>query len=391
MGLFKPAWQSKNKKRALQAVEKETCQIKLGVIAKESPYSIAFGIPDLGCVAVEKLTDQSVLADLAFNARDSNVRWHATIKLTDLNILMNIAENDADPYLRLTAFRKLPEQMRSQKMRMDIAVNGCGSSEQAEIIKQLTDQDILTRITADKVMGKLAHKRLFELAILELEQIDDQNILADIARNENHKAQIHAIKKLTDQTVLADIAIHGNYRVKEFAISRLSDQNVLAEIAMNTQDNGNGEAAINRIYDQAMLYKIALNAANKLVANKAVEKLNNQDLLADLVNNAKPNPHPYIDTWKDVRILAIEKLKDQDLLAKIARNKNERGYTRRVAIEQLADKNILAEIINSAAENYGYTRSVSVITGRTELDQTWEQQEFTEDLREVALERLAQL
>lgn len=47
-------------------------------MAKERPYSISFGNLDVGGVAVKKMTDQSVLADVAKNSCDSDVRCEAT-------------------------------------------------------------------------------------------------------------------------------------------------------------------------------------------------------------------------------------------------------------------------------------------------------------------------
>jgi hypothetical protein len=42
MGLFKPAWQSKNKEKALTAFEKNILQSKLADIAKNSKYESLF-------------------------------------------------------------------------------------------------------------------------------------------------------------------------------------------------------------------------------------------------------------------------------------------------------------------------------------------------------------
>lgn len=321
MELFKPAWMSKTEKKALKAAEKVSDQIKLGIMAKKAPCS--------------------------------SVRVTAIEKLADLNTLVEVAENDADFNVRLKAFRKLPEQMRTQKMRMDIAINGNGNKEQKEIIAQLTDQEFLTKLTAKKAAAELANKRLSELALLEVEQTDDQKVLAAIARNENHKARIEAILKLTDRTVLEEIAI--------------GDKNGHA-----------GEKAIKEIYDQSMLYRIAVNAANESVAKKAVEKVKDKQALYDIacgssdkkivrialssLQEAQDLLYQFICSYNDNKlcVFAVEKLKDEEKLYEIACS----GYAyplREQALLQLNDQNKIHGILQSVTDS----RLKSIACGKT--------------------------
>jgi hypothetical protein len=101
MGLFTPAWKSKNKKRALRAVEKITDQIKLARVAKEA------WTWEVRKAAVKKLTGQSALADIAKNASNSHVRKAAVEKLTDQNALADIVKNDVDWDVRRAAVERL--------------------------------------------------------------------------------------------------------------------------------------------------------------------------------------------------------------------------------------------------------------------------------------------
>jgi hypothetical protein len=74
MGLFTPAWKSKNEIRALRAVE--------------------------------KITDQNVFADIAKSDSDSDVREAAVEKLTDQSLLIDIAKNDSDWHVHKAAVEK---------------------------------------------------------------------------------------------------------------------------------------------------------------------------------------------------------------------------------------------------------------------------------------------
>jgi hypothetical protein len=103
MGLFTPAWKSKNKKRALRAVGKMTDQEKLGRVAKEA-YCREARVP-----AVEKLADPAVLAYIAKNDSDSSVRLAAVKRVTDPAVLADIAKNDSDSDVCIAAAHKLVE------------------------------------------------------------------------------------------------------------------------------------------------------------------------------------------------------------------------------------------------------------------------------------------
>ena len=57
--------------------------------------------------AVQKLTDQPLLADIAKNAVEQIVRTTAALKLTDQAVLAEIAKNDFDPLVRAAAAERL--------------------------------------------------------------------------------------------------------------------------------------------------------------------------------------------------------------------------------------------------------------------------------------------
>lgn len=335
MGLFKPAWMSKNKEKALKAAEKVTNQIELAIMAKKAIYS--------------------------------SVRVAAIEKLTDLKALVEIAEGDADSYVRLKAFRKLPEQMRSQKMRMDIAMNEDWSDEQEEIIAQLTDQYFLTKLAEKnikdqdhraKLYKKLppaeqAKKRLRELALLEVEQTDDQRVLAAIAMNENHKARMEAILKVTDQAVLEEIAIDDeNGHAGEEAIKKICDESKLYRIAINAANELIAKKAVEMVKDKRVLFDIACSGADKKIVKKAIISLQeDQELL-----------YQYICSCNDSErcVFAVKELKDEEKLYDIACG----GYAypvREQVLLQLNDQNKIRAFLQNETD----PRLRSIACGRT--------------------------
>jgi hypothetical protein len=103
MELFTPAWKSKYRDEALNAVAKITGQRKLARVAKKACNEYARR------AAVEKLTDPALLADVAKNAEDSDARTAAVKKLTDQTLLADIAGNDKAACVRYAAVEKLTD------------------------------------------------------------------------------------------------------------------------------------------------------------------------------------------------------------------------------------------------------------------------------------------
>jgi len=118
------------------------------ILALISPFvssiCMAFlSVRDARVAAVNKLTDQNKLADIAKNDIDYYVRWTAVEKLTDQNVLADIAKNDDEIYVCKAAIEKLTDQ----NVLADIAKNAAESDVRKAAVEKLTEQKPL----ADKV------------------------------------------------------------------------------------------------------------------------------------------------------------------------------------------------------------------------------------------------
>jgi hypothetical protein len=200
MGLFSPAWKSKNEEKALKAIEKMTDQRKLERAARDAYCRRARQ------AAIEKLTDQTVLADIAKNDKDWYVRETAVKELTDQAVLTDISINDIYD-VRRTAIAKLTGKE-------------CDMSE--AVVEKLTDQAWI----------------------------------ADVAKNDKvYYVRLAAITKLTDQNALADIAKYDKDEgLRQAATAKLTDQNVLAYIAKNDKNWYVCKAALANIKDPKYLH-----------------------------------------------------------------------------------------------------------------------------------------
>jgi hypothetical protein len=116
--------------------------------------------------AVNKLTDQSVLADVAKNDRNGYVRLVAVKKLTDQSVLADVAKNDEDEYVRDVALGKLTDQ----SVLADIAQYEENWDVKKLAADKLSDVDLSMRIYCREIM-KLVHKRDIDDKIISLIQV----------------------------------------------------------------------------------------------------------------------------------------------------------------------------------------------------------------------------
>jgi len=166
MGLFKPAWQSENQKKRVKGIKKLTDQSILANIAisdkKEYVRWMAFekitdeaalayvaihseldnvewGRSEMGDSAAEKLTDQAALASVAKKARSRNARYIAVCKLTDQAALAYVVKNEKDEHICSRAAAKLTDKA----LIADYARKHLKELNDGAIIDMIDDKDLL--------------------------------------------------------------------------------------------------------------------------------------------------------------------------------------------------------------------------------------------------------
>ena len=256
--------------------------------------------------AVEKLTDQALLAKIAVNEENSLVRMAAVYKLTDQALLAKIAVGDNDQYVRSAAVEHLTDQ--TVLVKIAIEANDIGYDVR-EAFLHLTDQALLARIAVEaknKDVRKLAVKDLTDQALrakiaveakdadvraTAVEDLTNQALLTKIAVEDNSTSvRATAVYNLTDQALLVKFAVEDkDTDVRAVAVQKLTDQMLLAKVAVEAKDSDTGKAAVEKLTDQAPLAKVAVGSRNLEVRKAAVEKLTNQALLARIAVEDK-NP-----------------------------------------------------------------------------------------------------
>jgi len=232
--LFKPIWMryeneyglkgSKFEKKAIRAVEKITDQSLLASIARKSPHLNV-------CIkAAEKLTDQSVLADIAKDHKYDDVCATAAEKLTDQKLLVKVAYHASHKSAVSKAASKINDYdvlgYVYEKYRNDeyFSPADCARCRLKELIDKVTDHSVLSKITKNSrydIICEIANNKLHSICIDK----GDQSTIADIAlHGTNKELRYKAIKKLTDQSVLADIAKNdSDYYVRREALKHITN------------------------------------------------------------------------------------------------------------------------------------------------------------------------
>jgi len=174
--------------------------------------------------AVEKISDQAVLKDIAFNAQEYDARTAALKKITDQTLLVEITLSNKDIYFR------------------------------SEAAKRVTDQTVLKGLVQNK-------KEKLEIRIAAMWNLTDTSLLIDVALHNTYSSlRIAAAKHITDQVVLNNIALNDQEEeVRNVAISKISDQSALRDMAIKYYNSTSAIVALNKMQNiDSLLLKIIL-------------------------------------------------------------------------------------------------------------------------------------
>ena len=242
MGLFKPAWMSQNKAKALEAVERETNESILVEIANHSKANYLASME-----AVRIIKDKKHLSDVALNANDWYVRRKAIIKLVDARCKeapdwdggpgFHSSEYDYDEDEDFDAIGKLNDQIHLE----DYAKNGRNNRVREQAMR---------KIAALFPQSEYAWKvNVSNITDAEVREITDQALLEEIAmKSPINLPRKEAVYKLSNQSVLAYVAINDvDYYVRQDAFFRLTDPSALKDVMLNAKDDYLRELAAKKI------------------------------------------------------------------------------------------------------------------------------------------------
>jgi hypothetical protein len=351
MGLFKPAWMSANREKALRAVA--------------------------------KITAQNVLADVVKNAEDYEVRFAAVKKLTDQAALAYAAKNDSKNTCRMAAADRLTDQNLAQAVYAYVAKNEYINPIRVEAVEKLSDQNSLAYVARND--------EDYKVAMTAVKKLTDQALLADIAKNCNgiHLGEIcaAAAEKLTTQTVLSEVIKNEPFVSKKCraALKNITDLSLIEEKLLSIEEftiaDGNANKDLALLMDKlnvpSILANIAKKAKDTYVRARALDKITDPAILAEIARNEP----------KIAGAAVVNKLTDQSVLEIIALQNRNAGagdaYAYEAAVVKITDESVLVDIVRKSSLNRAITaarkvKEISVnqqiIKEMTAVEMAWEEE-----------------
>ena len=187
---------------------------------------------DKAIAAVEKISDQNKLFEIASKAPLCKVRVAAVQRINDQKMLMDIA------------MTRLPENL--------------------EITYAEVGEAAAEKIRDEKLLGEIALSApCYVTRKAAAKKINDQELLARVIKNGNHNAAHVAADRMNDQTIIEQILLTcGNDAVSEYALQILA----------------------HKITGSDAIRKIAVNAPSPAVRDIAAYKLDDTDTLLDILS-----------------------------------------------------------------------------------------------------------
>jgi hypothetical protein len=229
-------------------------------------------VPGLSLAAADQMSDPSLaqviyshIVSTKWKIIDPEAIQSAIDKLTDQAILAELALSKLSEYIRLRAAERLVDA----KLKQSVYSN---------VVK-----------TARKGIINIISEGGVDVIPL-LRKITDQSYLADIARNaSNDELRLEAAKMLSDKVLASSVFAHLVKTAKEKsvrvgAIEEISDQSILVDLAMCINNAHLVFIVTKRITDQSLLTEIVKSAmplSLRIAAVKLITKDEMRELLLD--------------------------------------------------------------------------------------------------------------
>lgn len=268
--------------------------------------------PKVRLEAVKNLVNSAKLAELAKSDRSFDVREAAIQKLADQTVLADIARSAAtsDP-LRVLAAERLVDQVLGQSVIACLAQSSCSGPVRLHAATKVVDKAL-----SQKLLGKIAREETGSTAGEAMQLIVDPQVLAEIASD-----------------AATDLCI------RRAAIEKIPDP-VLLEFARATEESWFAAKIIERVadVDEATLVTLARRLPDAIsIVVRAVAKTSDQAFLGEVCRSK--GQLMYI-----ARQAAVKKLEDQALLVQISHDHEEESLVRIGAVARIRDKDCLVQL-----------------------------------------------
>lgn len=276
-------------------------------IAEKHEFNAFPGKRQTGLLALNRITDEKILEDIALTAENTEIRNIAVLRLKDEEILYHIGLNDEDYKIRENAMEKISDE----KLLCEIAKNNADEGIRRNAVEKVHDQETLKYV---------------------------------VENDDNEFVRENAVRNITNEELLIDIALNGNESIRRIAVGNpnLTNQEVLKKIVLN---------------DEVRVSSVAINKISDTTSFSENELRN--------LYFKNPDKKKVYTSHKDIRLFAVKRITDEDLLFDIANNYNEKIPIRIAAVENpnFKDESRLIELTK-----WGYEVVCAVIQKLTDKD-----------------------
>jgi hypothetical protein len=263
--------------------------------------------------AVQKLTDQRLLADVALanNSEypDTLVGEAAVARLTDQALLAEVAVSYRGKYPPGRVGEAAFARLEDQGLLIGLAEGPYAERIRRFATSKVTDQSLLARLALGDASGwvrNAAASRVEDTAVLlrvatedaepfvraaAVERISDSAVLSRWAVGDpSDQVRLAAVKRLSDPSVLATVALRDkDCSIQEVAAGRLDDQPSLATVALQARCFDTRYKAVSRLTDTASLGRVAAESDEERISLPAMDRVECDDaaLLARIVSTQR--------------------------------------------------------------------------------------------------------
>ena len=269
------------------AAEKLTDQTLLAKIAREDE------VTNVRRVAAEKLTDQALLA----NKMGMWVKPELTRQVTDQAVLAQLAVEARDSEVRLAAVRNLTDQVTLAELTvgakwMDIRIAAIGKLTNQEFLHQLAEEEPQAAVRQAAVR-QIADER-FLIQRLDMEPsaavraaivatLHKETSLRTIAQTAYHRSDrqqaLRRLKKVFQDPASDVLAAHKVLTLRVKALAAETDSSRLLTLALEGEFDDLRIAAVRRLKDPVALEEAAMRASDREVLKILLAKLEDKAML----------------------------------------------------------------------------------------------------------------
>ena len=283
--------------------------------------------------AVNKITNQNKLAYIVGKARLTEIRMIAVTKITDQILLQKITDHTD---YTLEIILKAIEGITDQNILADIAKYNNRHEVRKAAVEKMSDQACLRQVFFDAFSEESVQK--IALSKIDLSKIDSKehlesilNIMVDIKKTKNfskdfrYLALISIIKKGGNHDLVRKILFDSacDKEIKRGVLDAITDQTILAKITTeyrwSTDVDYNKSTlelrlkAFQKITDQESIKYVFLNVNDFSIKEAALSKITEPHFLTVIAQDQKHYDSP-------IQCLVIEKISDRNVLEKLAKN-----------------------------------------------------------------------